>query len=127
MKKLSTIVLFLGLYSLNVSNANAEYCATGVIKGNVCKGFVIESCKTIRVDAIKDEDGKLYSINKCYPKVSEYDEAKKWCWIRTKSDGGGLFSWALNSATQPNFLHRNDDGEYEELDVEYLTFGCEIR
>ena len=104
--------------------SHAEYCAVGKIDGNVCKGFVIESCKLVRIDAVYGDNGQLFTVKKCYSNVSEYSEGKGRCWINTKSKGGGALSWLLNVATQPKFLHKNENGEYEEIDVEYLTFKC---
>ncbi|MEW8424807.1 MAG: hypothetical protein AB2609_08850 [Candidatus Thiodiazotropha sp.] len=124
MKLCSRIVVGTGLVLLTLSVAHADYCAVGKIEGNVCKGFVIESCKFVQVDSVKDDNGKLFTVKECYNEVSEYNEGKGRCWINTKSKGGGAISWALNAATQPEFLHKNKNGEYEELDVEYLTFKC---
>ena len=107
-----------------LTEVQAEYCAVGKISGNVCKGFVIEACKFVQVDAVKDDNGKLFTVKECYNDVSEHSESKGRCWINTKSKGGGDISWALNTATQPEFLHKNESGKYEEIDVEYLTFKC---
>ena len=106
------------------TNAFAEYCAVSKIKGNVCSGFVIEACKFVVVDAVKRDDGKLYELSRCYESVSDYSESKGRCWVRTKSKGAGLFSWGVNAADQPEFYHLKDDGTYEEIDVEYLSFKC---
>ncbi len=114
---------FFLLFSLYSASSQAEYCAISEIKGNVCSGFVIETCKFVRIDAVK-EGGKLYKVNRCYESVSEHSESKSRCWIRTKSTGGGLLSWGLNAASQPQFLHQNSDGTYEDIDVEYITFKC---
>jgi hypothetical protein len=111
----------------NPAGAQAEYCAIGNIKGNVCSGFVIEACKFVQVDAVKGDDDKLYTVNRCYGSVSEYSESKGRCWIKTKSKGGGLLSWGVNAATQPEFFHLSENGDYEKLDVEYLTFKCQKR
>ncbi len=124
MRKCKKSIFAFGLLFLMLSEVQAEYCAVGQISGNVCKGFVIESCKFIRVDAVKDDNGKLFTVKECYSDVSEYSEGKGRCWINTKSKGGGAISWALNAATQPEFLHKNENGEYEEIDVEYLIFKC---
>lgn len=102
----------------------AEYCATRAIRGNVCKGFVIESCKSVQVDAVEGNNGQLFTVRECYDKVSDYRKSDGLCWIRTKSTGAGLWSWMTNAATQPKFFHKNERGEYEELDVEYLVFDC---
>lgn len=124
MKVWKKIIIVFGLAFLVLTEAQAEYCAVGKISGNVCWGFVIESCKFVQVDAVKGENGKLFTVKECYNDVSEYSKSKGRCWINTKSKGGGAISWALNAATQPEFLHKNESGEYEEIDVEYLTFKC---
>jgi len=114
------VVGILTFFTLPV--ARADYCAVGQIKGNVCWGFVIESCKFISVDAVKGDDGRLFTLHNCYDKITDYQQGR--CWVDTKSRGGGLWSWTLNAAAQPEFLHKNEDGKYEDIDVEYLTFKC---
>lgn len=107
--------------------ADARFCATGPIKGQECTGIGIEVCNMIRVDAVEGEGGRLYTVSECYDEVSDYNARKGRCWITTKSRGLGLFAWIMNAASQPAFYHKNDAGEYKELDVEYLTFPCERR
>jgi len=124
MKMRGAIFIGFGLALLIVTETRADYCAVGTIEGNVCKGFVIESCKFVRVDAVKGDNGKLFTVKECYDEVSEYSEGKGRCWINTKSKGSGVLSWAINAAAQPEFLHKNENGEYEKIDVEYLTFEC---
>lgn len=107
--------------------ADARFCATGPIEGQECTGIGIEVCSMMRIDAIEGEEGRLYTVSECYEEVSDYDARKGRCWITTKSRSWGLFSWVINAVNQPTFYHRNDAGEYEELDVEYVTFPCERR
>lgn len=104
--------------------ALAEYKAVGKIEGNVCWGFVIESCKFYEVHAVQADDGQPYSVTHTYENVSEYSQSKGRCWINTKSRGGGVLSWLTNAAVQPQFYTKNEGGEFEEIDVEYLTFRC---
>jgi hypothetical protein len=104
--------------------AVADYVATSPIEGNVCSGFILESCKFYRVSAVKGSDGQLHSINTRYDSVSEFDESKRRCWIHTKSKGGGLWSWGANMALQPEFYTTTESNEYEKIDVEYITFSC---
>ncbi len=127
MKIRNVVLACICMVLIILSEAHADYCAVGEIKGHVCKGFIIESCKNVRVDAVKDNNGKLYTVKKCYSDVSEYSEGQGRCWINTKSKGGGFFSWGSNAATQPEFLHQDEDGDYEEIDAEYLTFKCTVR
>lgn len=118
-------IVALAVLAVSVPSAAwPEYCATGPIRGNICSGFVIESCSFVRVDAVEGDNGQLYTVRDCYESVSEYKEGDGRCWIRTKSSGAGLWSWMTNAAVQPKFFHKNDRGEYEELDVEYLVFEC---
>ncbi|MCG9721910.1 hypothetical protein [Shewanella sp. Isolate7] len=109
---------------LSSSCVLAEYCAIGKIEANECSGFIIESCSFINVDAVRNDEGQLFHPKKCYESVTEYNAHKERCWINTKSKGGGLISWGINAATQPNFLHKNSSGEYEEIDADYITFKC---
>jgi hypothetical protein len=78
--------------------ARADYVATGSIRGNVCWGFIIESCSFHPIDAVEGEDGRLYTMRTRYKTVSEYDEKMGRCWIRTKSTSGGFWPWATNAA-----------------------------
>lgn len=118
------IIIFVAAALSTPLAAFADYCAVGEIEGNLCKGFIVEACKLVRIDAVKGDDGKLFTVKRCYPSVSEYDQTKGRCWIRTKSTGGGLLSWAFNAPQQSVFYHKTAHGEYEELDVEYVTFKC---
>jgi hypothetical protein len=106
------------------SQVRASYCAIGKIEASECSGFIIESCSFIRVDAVRDDQGKLYAPKTCYNDVSQYDASKHRCWIHTKSTGSGALSWVINATTQPNFLHKNASGGYDDINAEYITFGC---
>ena len=105
-------------------SAIADYCAIGKIEANECSGFIIESCKFIKVDAVRDDEGNLFHPKKCYETVTEYNSRKGRCWVTTKSKDGGIISWGINAAIQPNFLHKNTKGDYEEIDADYITFKC---
>ena len=117
--------VFLITFSLILSStALADFAATGVIEGNVCSGFILESCKTVPIVAVKGDDGQLYTMTRRFPGVDEYNAKKGRCWINTKSKGWGLLSGAANAVLQPQFFTRSESGGYEEVDVEYLTFIC---
>lgn len=118
------ILLLTAIVVLPSLNTHADYCAIGKIEANECTGFVIESCGFVRVDAVKNDKGQLFHPSKCYKSVSEYNSSKGRCWINTKSKFGGLISWGINAAVQPNFLHKNNNGNYEEIDADYITFKC---
>lgn len=104
----------------------AAYCATDQINGNVCKGFIIESCSFIAIHAIEGDSGQMYELSQCYEDVSDYDASRERCWIRTKSEGWGLISNAINLMSGTKFYHRDNSGNFEEVDVEYLTFPCVV-
>lgn len=121
-------VLFLALcFSCYQSTVWAEYVATGSIEGNVCRGFGIEWCSYRKIVAVRGDDGRLYEVKTTYGSVTEHNETKKRCWIKTKSKGGGLISWGVNALKQPVFFGRTSSGKLEELDVEYITFPCQKR
>lgn len=103
--------------------AHADYIAVGEIEGQVCTGFVIEHCRTVVIHAVK-RDGELYRIATRYEEVSEYRDGR--CWITVESRGGGLLSAAINSLLPNEFYTLTDDGEYEEVSPEYVTFRCTV-
>ncbi len=102
----------------------ADYFVSGDIEGNVCRGFVIEMCGLHKIHAVKGSDGRLVEVTKRFESVTEYKESSGRCWISTKSQNLGAFSWGINAIKQPVFLERDSGGGYKELDVEYLTFKC---
>ena len=102
-----------------------EYCATGSFEADVCRGFIIKACRLVKIDAVKGDDGKPYTINRCYRNVTDYSEGQKRCWIKTKSDNWGILSWGINAMSQPVFLHKGSSGAYEEVGAEYITFRCQ--
>jgi len=114
MKKYLILVV---LYFVS-NNSYSSYCATGTIEGNVCKGFIIESCKFIEVNAVKN-NGTFYTMNRCYETVSDHKNGL--CWIRTRASG--IISKGLNAAFQPDFYNYKN-GKYTSLDVDFLVFKC---
>lgn len=103
--------------------AMADYIATGPIRGQECTSYIIfDSCKSRRIDAVEDDNGQPFTVKNNYSQVSDYKNGR--CWIKTKSVGGGLLSWATNALKAPVFLEKKKDGSYEKLDIEYLVFPC---
>ncbi len=111
--------------ALPIAPVAAEFVATGPIKGQVCRGFVIEACKFHVLHAVKGDSGQLFTIRDRYERVSEHRDGC--CWIRTKSKGAGLISWGANIASQPEFYERTAEGAYNKLDIEYVVFPCQER
>lgn len=107
--------LFLSLFA---TTAQAYFEATGSIDANVCSGFVIKSCSFQSADAV-GKDGKLYNLSRTYDNVTEYRNGR--CWIRLK--GNEVLGNLISGIMSPQFytLH---NGQYEEIDPEYLTFKC---
>jgi hypothetical protein len=118
--RLTTVYLLLAL----ASSSEAAYLVAGPIKGTVCRGFIIEHCSSYQIDAVRGSDGKLYTVRSEFEDVDDFNERTGRCSIRTKSKSLGLISLGINLATQPVFLTKDDNGEFKELDVEYITFGC---
>ena len=108
------------------SSAAADYVATGQIEGQVCRGWVIESCRFAKVAAVAGDNGQLYTVRNRYDEVSDYDERRGRCWIEIKSRGAGYLSDALNALAAVQFYELSEAGQYEEIDVEYLTFPCRV-
>lgn len=104
------------------TNIFAAYEATGSFEGFVCKGFLIEQCKFHKIAAVKGDDGQLYSLKNTFESVGQYNKGT--CSIKTKAKGGGLINWGINTLKQPVFFELSPDGQYKELDVEYITFPC---
>ena len=105
------------------SIALADFTATGPIQGQICSGFIIESCQFEEIVAVKD-GGQLYTIGRQYPQVSTYDQSKGRCWINLKSKGAGLISGIVNALASTEFHTLSTSGEYLPADPEYLTFPC---
>ena len=110
-------IIFLVLTSISTSSYS-YYCATGKIEANECSGFIIEACSFIEVNAVK-EGGKFYEIKKCYNSVSDHKGNR--CWINIK--GSNLVTKGINTVLQPDF-YTYKNGEYIEIDPEYLVFNC---
>lgn len=101
-----------------------HFVATGQIEGNVCHGFVVESCHLVTLDAVKGHDGEFYTVKRHYSHVSEYSESQHHCWITVKSRGLGIISWVINWFTGPEFYRKDAIGRYVSVDVDYVTFDC---
>jgi len=119
MKKLLYIVILSLLY---FNPCFADYYVTGKIQGANKKllglGFQI-----VDVHAV-GKPGDLYSLQKVYKKVSEYDEKKGRCWIYTELSQIGKL---LNFFKNQSFYQRQSDGSYKKLNLEYITFPCQKR
>lgn len=102
----------------------AQFCATGSIEGNVCKGFVFESCSLKKITAVKEGD-QIYEIKRCYSDVTEYDKSKQRCIIKVGSSMLGVIAWGIDASTLPIFLYKNKEGAFVEVEPDYLTFPCE--
>ena len=99
----------------------ADYIVVSEIRGQVCSGFVIDVCSMKKIDAVGDGSGTLYNPSNYFESVTDYRERDDRCWIKIKGEGliGGALS--LFSSTQ---FYLMENGQYEEIDPEYLTFKC---
>jgi hypothetical protein len=107
-------------------SAVADYYVTGRIEGQVCTSYIVfDTCSFVKIDAVKGDDGNLYTVTNRFSSVNEHHDGR--CWINTKSTGGGLISWGANFLMAPEFLTKTVDGTYEPVDAEYITFPCDER
>jgi len=104
-------------------NSFAGYRVAGKITGSECTNYVLfEKCTTRNIDAVKGDDGSLYALATYYNNVSSYRGGR--CWINVKSSSfGGVVAGAIN-AFMPEFYEMQDDGTYERVDVDHITFKC---
>ncbi len=96
----------------------ADYQVTGPIIGNVCSFGLI--CSFEDLHAVK-KDGKYYSIQQSYSRVSEYRDGR--CWVNIKSKDWGVFSHGLN-LFKGAFYQKQSNGSFKKLKPEYITFPC---
>lgn len=115
--------------------ALAKYYAKGEIigyaHGSIGKFFqAFITASPRKLFAMQGEDGKIYKIPRVYPDSNVETLGGNRCIVRTKisNDSANLLIngivAAVNSYRQPVFLGKNKEGDYEELDVEYLSFEC---
>ena len=122
MKKFLGIVV-LGLLWCSVSVA--DYYVTGKITGwkESFMGFKVTETN---VDAVKGEDGKIYTLQQSYKKVDEYDSSKRRCWIYTKSRNS--IGKLIDLFTASTFYEKNTDGSYTKIkNLSSITFSCDKR
>ena len=78
------------------------------------------------VDAVKGEDGRIYSLQQSYKKVDEYDSSKRRCWIYTKSRNS--IGKLIDLFTASTFYEKNTDGSYTKIkNLSSITFSCDKR
>ncbi len=105
--------------------ANAEYIVTGKIRGQECTNYIVFESRTWRsIDVASGAGGRFFTLPQQYPEVSQHSEKNGRCWINIKSHLWGLISGAINPYSYVTFYEKQQDGSYEELDVEYLMFPC---
>ena len=110
--------------------ALADYIAVGSFEGEECTSYlVLDVCDMRSVDAVKGDDGRLYSVRRRYPDVSKYWVRKKrtqMCRINLKGRRAiGLWDDAANLlfGSSTKFYTKTSQG-YKKVDVEFLQFKC---
>jgi len=121
MKRRLTVIVIINLLLIPLSRA--EYIAIGPIKAEDCYDFGIKLCSIKTVTEVR-KDGKRYEISKYYESVSRFNESRGMCYINTKSQGAGIFSWGLNKLTQPDFWGYDGEGKFGKIDADYIFFEC---
>ena len=121
-KKVRFLTLGVGFgISLSSLPAFADYIVVSDIKGQVCSGFIVDVCSMKKIDAVGDDSGTLYPPSDHFESVTDYRERDDRCWIRIK--GEGLIGKALSLFSSTQF-YSMENGQYEEINPEYLTFKC---
>jgi hypothetical protein len=125
--------------ALMSSSAQAEYEAQGGLRGFFCTTWLFfDTCKFHPVDAVADQNGRLFTPATLYPDVSEYkpptatSPAK--CWIQLKADPARLGWFATlynNFAGLPEFYSLKPGGDPAKLDnydkrgtPDFIVFNC---
>lgn len=90
-------------------SAEPSYRATGAFEGSFCRFMV---CKLRPVLALSRNGGQPEAIPEHYARVSEFDEKRGLCWLRT--DKSGL-----------RFHGRDEKGAMADLgEPEFVVFPC---
>lgn len=87
----------------------------------------ITYCSMKDVDAVEDKAGVVIAMPRLFETVSEYKEVKGkgYCYVLTRSTGGGIISLGVNFFTEPKLFKRGSDGSLERIKADYLAFQCE--
>jgi hypothetical protein len=107
MRLLVWVMSFVTALSLSLV-AHADSLITGRVEGEYCRGFVVKACQLVDVIGVYSGN-QLYTIKDRWSAVDEYSASQGGrCWLRPK---GQRFQYILN-------------GEREEGELGYITFGC---
>lgn len=115
-------IIFTTIASMLSFAAGADYVMEGSMEGVVCTGLIIKSCAPVSIDAVRDDNGRLFNVSNRYGNVSEYDERAGRCLIMIKT--GEVVADNLRRAQLPDFMHKNESGTYEEVSPDHLRFRC---
>lgn len=105
---------------------HAAYRAVGPVKGDVCIGFGFTYCSMKDIDAVEDKTGAIIDMPQLFEIVTEYKEikGKGYCYVRTRSTGGGIVAMGANFLTEPKLFKRGPAGSLERIKADYLAFQC---
>lgn len=98
-------------------SASAQYYAEGDIIGYVHKGIgkilpaFSKETAAQKIHAVKHHDGKMYKLKRIYADSTVTVTATNECLVRPKDE-------------DPIYLGRSTDGNFEELNVQYIKFRC---
>ena len=124
-----SVAVVAGLLVLPIT-ASAAYIAVGPFQGEECTSYlVVDTCETHSVDAVGDDEGRLYTLPKQYQEVSKHWTRKngtEMCRINFKAQRRvGFWDEAANMLFGgPDFYTKTSGGGYEKVDVEYIAFEC---
>lgn len=128
------MIVAAGVIGLNTPSI-AKYVADGEIEGNICTNYLFfETCRNVKIDAVRGTDGKLYTVKDTYDDVDEYHDHGELglCFVRVKYGDWfsslkswiGWIGWMTGYNLQQTFLTGKGDGKFERVDPEYLVFKC---
>ena len=101
--------------------AQAGYERTGPIKAQVCKGFVIEFCSSIQVDAVSEDGKQFFEPTNRFDRVDEHNENMKLCHV---APAQGWWHWLAGFVFNTTRFYRKGETGYERIYPEYVSFNC---
>ena len=129
----TTIMLaaVLTLFIVSLEEVKADFIVMGQIESLETSYLGFKGTMR-RVDAMSVGGGNMHTITDRFESVSEHKGLRGGnvgrCWIRLKTDGLGLISDAVNMFKELSdnvvFYELQEDGTYDPIDAENLTFPC---
>jgi hypothetical protein len=115
-------IILIFTLSLLITSAHAAYQRTGPIMAQVCRGFIIEACSSVQVDAVSEDGTQFYEPIETFDTVDEYNEQGKLCHVRPRR---GWWHWVAGFVFNTTRFYRKSDADgFERIYPEYVSFNC---